>query len=90
MDLKDDLIERLEKIADNPQNEIDRIILKNKDIIKHMTESQLADVYTLRRRGERLCRLIPYKREEIALLSESGEVSVKSKVAELENCFAAV
>ncbi len=89
MGLKNELIKKLEYIADNPQNEFDRIISNDRDILKRMSEAQLSDLYMLRNKSERLCRIIPYKRDEIALLTESGEVSPKSRVAELEDCFTA-
>lgn len=87
MSLKNELTEKLEDIADNPQNSFDRIILDNRGILENMNEAQLSDIYMLRTRCEHLCRIIPYGRDEIALLVESGEVDARNKVAELEDCF---
>lgn len=89
MGLKNELKEKLEKIADNPQNSFDRIILDNRGILENMSEAQLSDIYMLRKKCENLCRIIPYEREEIALLVESGEVDPKNRIAELHDCFTA-
>lgn len=87
MSLKTELTEKLEAVCVNPQNEFDRIISKNREILKSMDEKQLSDIYMLKIKGDRLCRLIPYSREDIHLLVESSEVEAGNKVAELEDCF---
>ena len=89
MSLKNDLLKRLKEYADSPANEFDRIIHNNRETLDVMDEKSLSEIYTLRRRGVRLCELIPYSREDISELTESGEVSAHDKVAELEDCFTA-
>lgn len=87
MSLKNELLKKLLNLADNPVNEFDRIIHNNKECLTGMSEKALSEIYTLRRRAEHLCRLIPYSREDIAELVESGAVSTGNRVAELEDCF---
>lgn len=87
MSYKSELLEKLIKAADNPQNEFDGIIGENRAALKEMDEYQLSDIYALRRKAERLCRRIPFSREEIKLLIQSNEVRADSMTAELENCF---
>lgn len=87
MSLRTDLEKQLKEICNEPQNEIDRIILQNKEKLNSMTEKQLSDIYMLSLKGKRLCKLIPYSREDIGLLVRSGEVETGNKVAELEDCF---
>lgn len=87
MSLKNELLKKLEAIADSPQNEIDRIIAENKDILKSMNEKQLSDIYMIQMKVEPLCKVIPYSREEIGMLVEKGEVDARNKVAELEDYF---
>ncbi|MCQ2484560.1 MAG: hypothetical protein MJ168_04400 [Clostridia bacterium] len=87
MSLKTELTEKLEAVCANPQNEFERIISKNRETLKSMDEKQLSDIIMLKIKGDRLCTLIPYSREDIHLLVESGEVESGNKVAELEDCF---
>ena len=89
MSLKNDLLKKLKENADNPTNEFDRIIHNNREALDIMDEKSLSEIYTLRRKGSSLCGLIPYSREDIKELTESGEVSAHDKVAELEDCFTA-
>lgn len=87
MSLKNNLTDKIIEVSAEPQNEFDKIIHNNIDIIVKADEKTLSEIYTLRRKAERLCRLIPYLREDIALLTESGAVDTHNKVAELEDCF---
>ena len=87
MNLKMRLYNNLICIADNPENEFDKIISKNKKCLNIMTEEQLSEIHTLRQLTAKLCRDIPYSREDIASLIENNEVSPYNKVAELENNF---
>lgn len=87
MSLKTELLEKLNSIAEKPENEFDRIISENKSEIQSMDEGQLSEIYMLRRRAEHLCSIIPYKRKEVELLALSGEVGADSKVAKLCDCF---
>ena len=89
MSFKTELLGKLKMAADNPENEFDRIISENKAVLEKMDERRLSDIYTLRRKAERLCRQIPFSRDDMKLLIDSGEVSSDSLIAELENCFAA-
>lgn len=87
MSLRNELIEKLERICDNPENEFDKIIQKNRNLIRGMDEKKISEIYTLRRKAARLCGLIGYPREGIHLLVELKEVDANNKVAELEDCF---
>lgn len=87
MSLKTELSEKLNIIAQKPENEFDRIISGNRSEIQNMDEGQLSEIYMLRRRAEHLCSIIPYTREEVELLALNGEVEADSKVAELCDCF---
>lgn len=87
MSLKTELSEKLNSIAEMPENEFDRMISANISEISHMNESQLSDIYMLRRRAAYLCKMIPYKKEEIEILVINGEVGADSKAAQLFDCF---
>ena len=87
MSLKSELLEKLNIIAENPENEFDRIVSANADALIEMDEEQLSDVYMLRRRCERLCRLVPYSREDVSSLVSFGDVRAGSRTAELNECF---
>lgn len=73
--------------ADNPKNELDKIISENKDFLHLISDKDLGSIFLLRMTGKRLCNLIPYSREGIASLIRNEEVSPYDKVAELENTF---
>lgn len=87
MSFKSQLFDQLANFAANPENEFDKIISENKDCLTLMSEDQLCEMYTLRNMSARLCRIVPYSRDDIASLIESNEVSPYNKVAELENYF---
>lgn len=87
MSFKTQLQDKLSQIADKPENAFDKIISDNKSILSEMNENQLCEIYTLRNNSLRLCRIIPYSREDIASLIENNEVSPYNTVAELENNF---
>lgn len=87
MSLKSELLEKLKEIAKNPANEFDRIISANADAFENMNESQLSDIYMFRRRCERLCRLVPYSRDDVSELVNFGDVRPDSRTAELNECF---
>lgn len=87
MNIKTRLYNNLMAYADNPENEFDKIISRNSKCLNIMTEQQLSEIYTLRQLSAKLCRIIPYSREDIASLVENNEVSPYNKVAELENYF---
>ncbi len=87
MSLKTELLEKLCEIAENPENEFDKIIFENKERLQEMSEERLCEIYTLRRESLRLCRLVPYAREDIASLIENNEVNPNNLVAKLENNF---
>lgn len=89
MSFKTELLNKLITAAEKPENEFDRMISDNKTVLEKLDERRLSDIYTLRRKAERLCRQIPFSREEIKMLTESGEVSPYGLTAELENCFEA-
>lgn len=78
---------KLREAAANPRNEFDVIIHNNTDALERADEKQLSEIYTLRRKAEKLCRLIPYSMEDISMLAQSGEVDAHNKVAELNDCF---
>lgn len=82
-----DLLEKLSFIADNPENEFDKIIHRNKDLLKNMSEKNLAEIYLLRKKCQRLCGILPYKRDEIAELVNNGEVNTDSIFTKLEYNF---
>lgn len=73
--------------AENPKNEIEKIISQNKEFLHIISDKDLGSIFMLRMTGKRLCNLIPYSREDIASLIENEEVSPYDKVAELENTF---
>lgn len=73
--------------AENPKNEIEKIISQNKEFLHIISDKDLGSIFILRMTGKRLCNLIPYSREDIASLIENEEVSPYDKVAELENTF---
>lgn len=83
-------LNELYAVAENPETELDKIITKNKEYLHMMSENDLGSIYMLRFTGNRLCRLIPYSREDIASLVENEEVSPYDRIAELENTFAIV
>ena len=87
MSLKSELLGKLNTIAENPENEFDRIISANAKALAEMNEAQLSDIYMLRRRSERLCRLVPYSREDVSALVSFGDVRAGSMTAELNECF---
>ena len=87
MSQRSELIEKLEKICDNPENEFDKIIRKNRKLIRKMDEKKISEIYMTRRKAAKLCGIIGYKREEVKLLVNLREVDMNSKVAELEDCF---
>lgn len=82
-----DLLYKLTDIANNPQNEYDKIISVNKRYLLLLTADDLSALCTLRRKALRLCRIIPYSREDISALVENNEVSPFESVAELEYSF---
>ncbi len=84
---KQRLYNKLVSFANNPENEFDKFIAQNKECIDRMTERQLAEIYTVRSNAAKLCRIIPFAREEIVSLLEKNEVSLYDKIAELENQF---
>lgn len=87
MSFKSQLFDKLTQIASEPENEFDKIISQNQDCLTLMTEEQLCEMYTLRNTSAKLCRIVPYSREDVASLIENNEVSPFNKVAELENNF---
>ena len=87
MSIKNELLVKLRTIADAPDNEFDKIIHDNRDVIELLDETALSAIYMLRRKSIHLCDIIPYSREEIDLLVESGCVSEKNRIAELCDCF---
>lgn len=84
---KDELLQALLQIADNPENEFDKFIKENKDTLYIMSEKHLSYIYQIRKRAKKLCVIIPYKREEIQNLLDTKEVSVYNLVAQLEDQF---
>lgn len=87
MSYKDTLFDKLSTIADNPENEFDKIIAKNKSCLILMNEFQLNELSALRDYCVKLCRIVPYSRKDIHSMIEYNEVSPYDKVAELENHF---
>ncbi len=87
MSFKDKLLEKLIIIAENPENEFDVIISKNKDCLYKMSEDRLCEIAELRKESARLCAKIPYSRVDIASLTENNEVSPYKTIAQLENKF---
>jgi hypothetical protein len=90
MSLRDELICELRKFASEPQNSFDKIIGANAEKIDMLSTQRLSDIYTLRKKSASLCKLIPYSREDIALLVEAGEVDPTKKIAQLENNFSVI
>ncbi len=87
MSFRTELLDKLLIIAENPENAFDKIISDNKDCLPQMSEERLCEIYTLRHESLRLCRIVPYERDEIASLIENNEVSPYKLVAKLENHF---
>lgn len=87
MSLKTDLVKKLTEYGENPRNEFDKIIHNNIEKLPELSEKRLSELYALRRKGERLCRIVPYSRKDIDELIGNEEVSVHNCVAELEDCF---
>lgn len=82
-----DLLYKLTDIANNPQNEFDKIIAENKRYLLLLSADDLSALCALRRKSLHLCRLIPYLRKDITSLVENNEVSPYESVAELEYTF---
>ncbi|MEE1066471.1 MAG: hypothetical protein UH249_10110 [Acutalibacteraceae bacterium] len=82
-----DLLYKLTDIANDPQNEFDKIIAANKRYLLLLSADDLSALCTLRRKSLRLCRKIPYSREDITSLVDNSEVSPYEMVAELEYSF---
>ena len=82
-----DLLYKLTDIANDPQNEFDKIIADKKRFLLLLTADDLSALCTLRRKALRLCSMIPYSREDISALVENNEVSPFESVAELEYYF---
>ncbi len=87
MRYKELLFDKLSTIAEKPENEFDKIISENKAYLILMNESQLGEMCALRDYCAKLCRVVPYSRNDVASLIENNEVSPYDKVAELENHF---
>lgn len=87
MSQKAELYNKLYAIAEKPENEFDKIIKRNKSILKNLNEKNLAEIYMLRKKCLRLCSIVPYKREEIAELVNNNEVKTDSIITKLEDCF---
>ncbi len=87
MSFKSQLLDGLLKIAEKPENAFDKIIAKNRNCLKTMSEDTLCEISTLRFEAAKICRIIPYSRDDIASLIENDEVSPYNMVAELENRF---
>lgn len=87
MSFKSQLFDKLIQISYDPENEFDKLITQNQECLARMTEEQLCEMYTLRNIAAKLCRIVPYSREDVASLIENNEVSPFNKVAELENSF---
>ncbi|MBP3939594.1 MAG: hypothetical protein IK955_09315 [Clostridia bacterium] len=73
--------------AANPECEYDRIIAQNKKYIPLLSTEQLCTIYWHRMSAVRLCRLIPYSREDVRSLVENEEVDPLNRVAELDYAF---
>lgn len=73
--------------AANPECEYDRIIAQNKKYIPLLSTEQLCTIYWHRMSAVRLCRLIPYSREDVSFLVENEEVDPLNRVAELDYAF---
>lgn len=84
---KEELLRTLLEIADNPENEFDKFIKENKETLYIMSEKHLCYIYHVRKKAHRLCKIIPYTREEIQMLIENKEVTVYNLVAQLEDQY---
>lgn len=84
---KEEILQTLLEITDNPENEFDKFIKENKETLYIMSEKHLSYIYQIRKKAKKLCSIIPYKREEIQLLIDTKEVSVYNLVAQLEDQY---
>lgn len=85
--MRSEINKKLFEAATEPKNEFDRLLAKNTELIENLGEAQAAELYLLRRRCVRLCKLVPYSCEDVSEMSELVEYKNKSAVSELENCF---
>ena len=81
------LLDTLTDIANNPENEYDKIIAKNKRYLLLLPERHLSSIYWTRVKACKLCNMIPYSRKDIRSLVENDNIDPFNYVAELENTF---
>lgn len=79
------LQEQLYEYADNPQYECDRVINENIKRVPMLSTVQLRDILAIRQDTARLCKQIPYSREDIQELIENREVSLVGSVTKIED-----
>lgn len=87
---REQLLSELTDIANNPENEYDRIIAENKNYLLMLSRTELGALYWRRKRAIKLCRIIPYTRTELQSLIQNNEVTAYELIAELEDTFATV
>ena len=87
MTIKEELLQSLLEIAEHPENEFDKFIKENKETLYIMSEKHLSYICHIRKNAKKLCKIIPYKREEIQSLIANEEVSVYNLVAQLEDQY---
>ena len=90
MTTRERLLAELTDIANNPQNEYDRIIAENKRFLLVLPLKDLNALSWRRKRACKLCKAIPYTREDLQPLFENNEVAPFELVAELEDTLAIV
>lgn len=81
MNYRNSILAELLLAAENPENEFDEILSANRKYIAFLSTDSLGGLISLRAEFEQLNKSVPYSREDISILLESGEADLNGKFA---------